>query len=447
MAPEPVPAPREGWRDALDAALLRRLARRAERPGLARPWQALAIHARHQQMAGGLPLAELLGRRAEILADGRAAWTPIVYAQPAAPPVARGSAWPQGAPAYPATRDGTPESASPSAAGAGGPAGAGHSGAIREAAPARPVVQATAARTTARTTPPPGSAPDTAPDRPLLLGPPPARRSPADTQPEAAAPADASARPGAALRAVPRDPAPPTIPSPVLPTGAPGPFPVPVPVLPAAVPVSPAGPGRTAHPPGTPGLPAAAKAPPAPQAPLSADAPADAPAGRRPSALPVVRPWLGREGDDRAPHAADPQAARSGPPIRPVVSERTMRPPRLDGASPGTRMATTGVPVPAPLPLAPAPALPRPAAVPAGSMIAGAGPATRPVPVLIGPVTHHANGAVPAARGPRTDRGYPEPRPRRPVLPPREIARVADKVQRKLVDWLAIEDERRGAPR
>ena len=80
-------------------------------------------------------------------------------------------------------------------------------------------------------------------------------------------------------------------------------------------------------------------------------------------------------------------------------------------------------------------------------MIPGAGPATRQAPVPVGPVTPAANGSVPAARGPRTDRGYPDPRTRRPVLAPREIDRVADKVQRKLVHWRAIEDERRGAPR
>jgi hypothetical protein len=59
-----------------------------------------------------------------------------------------------------------------------------------------------------------------------------------------------------------------------------------------------------------------------------------------------------------------------------------------------------------------------------------------------------AAGPVPAARGPQADgvRGL-QARPQRAVLAPAEIDRIADKVQRRLLDRLAIERERRGTPR
>src|SRR5437867_2129619 len=72
------------WRQSLDPKLLRRLWRPVEGPGLVSPKPARAILARHQAVAAGLPLADLLHRRAGPLPDMPGAQVPIVYAQPRA---------------------------------------------------------------------------------------------------------------------------------------------------------------------------------------------------------------------------------------------------------------------------------------------------------------------------------------------------------------------------
>ena len=400
MAPETPPPPGQAWRDALDPALLRRLWRRAERPGLARPWQAQATLARHRRMVSGLPLAELLQRRAEILADGRAAWAPIVYARPAAPPAARG-----------------PDR------------GLGRASATPAAPPA---VRATAARTAplgaaqvVQRTP---AAPATPPGTPIHPG------SPAKPPPRGVR-AGETATPGA----VP--PGPPELPvatrtahAGLAPPHDRGGAPPPAGPSPPARPVVEA--VRTARQPGAPGLVLVTAAPLSP--------PGGIPPGRTPSSLPIVRPGPGRNGDgDRpAPWAADAETGRAGPPAPPLVLEQVMRAPGPNGAW------ATPAGVPAPLPLAPTPAAARgPAGAPAAPMAPGAGPAARRPPPW-GPGMPAAAGPVPAARGPQADgvRGL-QARPQRAVLAPAEIDRIADKVQRRLLDRLAIERERRGTPR
>jgi len=189
MAPKPSPAPDQDWRDRLDAALLRRLWRRAEQPGLAWPWQAEAMIARHRRMVHGLPLAQLLQRRAEILADGRAAPAPIVYARPATLPV---SPWPDGVQAAPASPVTRPPAAGPAPPGPGSQPVTGPAGADREKAPSRPLVHATAAAAVPR---PSGSPADAAPNAALA-----ASRVAAQVLPHAlaapAAPAGTPMRPG-----------------------------------------------------------------------------------------------------------------------------------------------------------------------------------------------------------------------------------------------------------
>jgi hypothetical protein len=184
-------------------------------------------------------------------------------------------------------------------------------------------------------------------------------------------------------------------------------------------------------------------APPSPQAPP----PDGTPAARTPSFLPVVRPEPGWDGgrDRLALWAADAQTGRVGAPALPVVREHVVRAPGRNGVPHGAWAAPAGGP--APLPLAPAPAAHGPASVPAASMAPSAGPAVRQPPPPLRPGTRAAAGAVPAARGPEADPGRPEPRPQRAVLAPVEIDRIADKVQRKLLHRLAIEDERRGTAR
>jgi hypothetical protein len=465
MAPKTPPPPGQAWQDALDAALLRRLWRRVERPGLARPWQAQATLARHRRMVSGLPLAELLQRRAELLADGRAAWAPIVYARPAAPPTPRGPGRPPATPAAsPATRAGAPGSAPPDAASAGRPPETDHPDAARAGTPPRPVARATAAPTAPQ---PPASAPAAAPSTTLAAAggaaqvvqrrpaapatppgtpihpDPPDPRSPGGTQAEAVAtPGAVLPGPAAAARV-----APPELPAvtrtadagaaaPRDQGGAPPPAAPPAPARPVVEPA------RPARPPGAPALVLVSAAPPAP--PPGGIPPGGIPPGRTPSSLPVVRPEPGWDGDRNrpAPWAADAQTGRAGAPALPVVREHL-------GPAPGPNRAWAApAGVPAPLPLAPAPAAARgPAGVPAAPMAPSAGPALRQPPPL-GPGTRAAAGPVPAARDPEADRGRGlQPRPQRAVLAPVEIDRIADKVQRKLLHRLAIEGERRGTPR
>jgi hypothetical protein len=422
MAPRTPPPPGQAWQDGLDLALLRRLWRRAERPGVAWPWQAQATLARHRRMVDGLPLAELLQRRAELLADGRVAWAPIVYARPAGPPGAHGPVQP------PATRAGVP----PAAAGPGRPPGIDHMDAARVGSPPRPVVRATAA--------PPSSPPATTPaaqggmahrvqrgpaaatpaDKPIHPGPP-AQRSPAGVQRAVAAtPGTVLPGPAAARAARPEPPA-------VTRTAHAGPA---VPTRPVVEPV------WTAHPPGAPGLVLVTAAAPSSRAP-AADAIAS---DHMPASLPVVRPEPGGDGDRPAPWPLDARAGRAGSAV-PVVREHFVRAPGSNGA----RSAPAGVP--GPLPLAPAPATVRgPAGIPGAPMTPSAGPAVPQPPP--GPGTRAAAGAVPAARGVEADRGRGRgARPQRVVLAPVEIDRVADKVQRKLLHRLAIEAERRGTAR
>jgi hypothetical protein len=421
MAPKTPPPPGQAFQDALDPALLSRLRRRAERPGLARPWQAQAMLARHRRMVGGLPLAELLLRRAEILADERAAWAPIVYARPAAP----------GPDRPPAIRAGAP-GASPAAAPAG--------------MPPRPVVRATARRTAPR---PPGSppAPNTTPaasdgaaqgvrPRQAAAAPPSAPihperaepRSPWGTQAEAVA-AFGAVPPGPAAAARATAPELPVVarPAPARPAARRdrGAAPLPTPNRPVVEPV------RTARPPTAPGLALVTAAAPPQQAPL----PGGTPPGGTSSSLPVVRPGPGRNGDRPVPWAPDAQTRRGGPPALPVVGEQVMR------ASGPNRAWAAPAGVPASLPFA------RAAGVPAAPTAPSAPPAV-PQPPPPGPATRAAARPVPAARGAEADRARgPGARPQRVVLAPVEVDRVADKVQRKLLHRLAIEAERRGKSR
>jgi hypothetical protein len=401
MAPRTPPPPGQAWQDGLDPALLRRLWRRAERPGVARPWQAQATLARHRRMVDGLPLAELLQRRGELLADARVAWAPIVYARPAMPPGVHGPVQP------PATRAEVP----PAAGGPGRPPGTDHMDAARAGTPPRPVVRPTAARTMPR---PPGSPPATTPDKPIHPGPP-AQRSPAAVQTAVAAtPGTVPPGPAAAHPTRPEPPA-------VTRTAHAGPS------VPARPVVEPA---RTAHPPGVPGLVLVTAAAPSPRTPAADGIASD----RMPASLPVVRHEPGGNRDRPAPWPLDARAGRAGAAL-PVVHEHLVRPLGSNGAW----SAPAGVP--GPLPLAPAPASVRgPAGIPGAAMTPSAGPAA-PQPSPPRPSTRAAAEAVPAARG------RPEPRPQRAMLAPVEIDRVADKVQRKLLQRLAIEAERRGAAR
>jgi hypothetical protein len=408
MAPRTPPPPGQAWQDGLDPALLRRLWWRAERPGVAWPWQAQATLARHRRMIDGLSLAELLQRRAELLADPRVAWAPIVYARPAVPSGVRGPVQPS------ATRAGVP----PAAGGLGRPPGTDHLDAARVGTPPRPVVLATAARTMPR---PPGSPPATTPDRPIHPAPP-AQRSPAGVQPAVAAtPGAVPPGPAAAHPAPPEPPA-------VTRTTHAGPA---VPARAVVEPVRPVvEPAGTAHPPGAPGLVLVTAAAASPPAPASDGIASD----RMPAWLPVVRPEPAADGDRPPPWPQDARAGRAGAAL-PVVREHFVRAPGSNGAWP----APAGVP--GSLPLAPAPASVRgPAGIPNAAMTSSAGPAA-PQPTPPGPGTRAAAGAVPAARG------RPEPRPQPATLAPVEMDRIVDKVQRKLLHRLAIESERRGTTR
>lgn len=437
MASSTVPPPDQAGTGALRAELLPRLHRRAERPGLARPWQGHAILERHRRMVSRLPLAELLQRRAEMLADASPAWAPIVYARPAVPLPAR-------------------------AAPGSGPArtAAGPTPASREGAPPRPVALAMATRTapgpaTATAGPaanrdgmatPPQRAParPAPPHAPARAGPPAAwfvkERLAGVT---AASSAAREARPPAARPAAPEQPL-------------------------AATRIAPAGlasPGELTAPPG-PRQPAAESAlaarprvrpAPAPGPMLVAAAPHSRPSSAQLSPQPPPQPWVTaggmtsylpvRTAADRpvpgaarpVPQAADPRAGRAGASALPVVHERV---------APVPGPAGTARPVPAggraSLPLARATSGREPAGVPAWPVTPGGGRSPRRPP--LGRDTRAA-AAVPAARGPGADRDRPRPGRSRAVLAPAEIDRIADKVQRKLTRRLAIEDERRGLAR
>lgn len=71
---------------ALDLALVRRLWRPVERPGVIDPGLARTILARHQQMVAGLPLAELVSRHTGSASDLAGTAVPIVYALPSQSP-------------------------------------------------------------------------------------------------------------------------------------------------------------------------------------------------------------------------------------------------------------------------------------------------------------------------------------------------------------------------
>jgi hypothetical protein len=423
MAPKTPPPPGQAFQDALDPALLRRLRRRAERPGLVRPWQAQAMLARHRRMLGGLPLAELLLRRAEVLADERAAWAPIVYARPAGP----------GRP--PATPAGTLGSSSPAAIGPGRPPRTDHLDAARAGTPPGPVLRPTATRTAPR---PPGSPP--APSRAPTASDGAAqgvRRGPAAAAPSTPihpgrpdpqlprgtrAEAVAASGPAAAARA--GRPEPPVVARPApAPPAAPrdrGGAPPPAPTWPVVEPV------RPARPPGAPGLVLVTAAATYQQAPP----PGGTPPGGTSSSLPVVQPAPGRP----VPWAPAAQTRDGGRPALPVVSERVTR------AAGANRAWAAPAGVPASLPLAPA------AGVPAKAP--SAAPAVPPPPPPPVPGTRAAAGPVPAARGAEDGRERGRgARPQRVVLAPVEIDRVANKVQRKLLHRLAIEAERRGTSR
>lgn len=71
---------------SVDPALVRRLWRPVERPGVIDPGPARAMLARHQRMVAGLPLAELVARHIGAISDLDGATVPIVYALPSQPP-------------------------------------------------------------------------------------------------------------------------------------------------------------------------------------------------------------------------------------------------------------------------------------------------------------------------------------------------------------------------
>ncbi len=433
MASSTVPPPDQAATGALRAELLPRLHRRTERPGLARPWQGHAILERHRRMVSRQPLAELLQRRTELLADASPAWVPIVYARPAVPLPAR-------------------------AAPGSGPArtAAGPTAASREGAPSRPVALATATRTgpgAATATAGPAPNPDgtaTSPQRPPALPAPP--HAPVRAGPHAAwfvkerlagvtvaSSAAREARPPAARPAAPEQPLAATRIAPAG-TASPGELTAPMP--------GPRGPAAESA---WAALPRVRPAP-APGPMLAAAAPHP-----RPSSAQLPQPWVTAGGmtsylpvlttADRpvpgaarpVPQAADPRAGRAGASALPVVHERV---------APVPGPAGTARPVPAggraSLPLARATSGREPAGVPAGPVTPGGGRSPRRPP--LGRDTRAAP-AVPAARGPGADRDRPRPGRSRVVLAPAEIDRIADKVQRKLTRRLAIEDERRGLAR
>ena len=315
MASSTVP-PDQAGTGALRAELLPRLQRRAERPGLARPWQGHAILERHRRMVSRLPLAEMLQRRAELLADASPAWAPIVYARPAVPPPAR-------------TAPGS------------GPAGTapGPTPASREGAPPRPVALATATRTgpgAATATAGPAANPDgraTPPQRPAALPAP--RDAPVPAGPHAAwfvkerlarvtaaSSAAREARPPAARPAAPMQPLTATRIAPAGPASA-GELtaPLPGPRQPAAESALAARPRvRPAPAPG----PLVAAAPHSRPSPAQLSPQPWVTAGALTSYLPV-RPTADRPVPGAARpvlQAADPRAGRAGASALPVVHER-----------------------------------------------------------------------------------------------------------------------------
>src|SRR5262245_16497318 len=481
-SPGPPGPPGQAWRDALDPALVRRLLRRAQRPGLCLPWQAQAILERHARMVGGLPLAELLQRRAEILADGRGSWAPIVYARPAAPPQP-----PATGPDAP-SRSATSRPGGPPQSGATRPGGRPQSGATRPGgrpgasrpdagrpAPARreaprPVVRATPAPAPAPAAPPPAGPPlpagsaASAPASPQALpwrepaAPPPAGPDPLAPGRSWGGPADAAAP---ALR-VPDGPAaapPGTTPSGTGTAGTAGGSQAPAAAVPPARPVvRPA--ARTSRPPGAPSLVLVTAAPPVPPGtpPRAGVRPGAAPPAGTSSSRPVVRADPGGNGNGAA--VALRPAAGTGtwladPTTLPVVRERVVRAPAPGGAWPPGAPAglppaaamPTGLPVaaavPAALPLAPAPA--RGTGTAAEVLAAGGQAVLQSPPAAAG--TRPPIAAQPAARGREAGRGGPQARPQRVALARGEVDRIVDKVQRKLLHRLAIDAERRGTAR
>jgi hypothetical protein len=440
--PPPGPARPEEPNGALDSALLRRLWRRVERPGLCRPGLARAVLERHRRMAGGLPLAELLQRRAELLTDEQAAWAPIVYPRlvawsAGAPP---GPAAPAAAQAGPVTRAGAvagvgppPGAAESPIAGAGRPAVAPSNGAPAEAR-SLPVVRATPAPAGPVTAIRASEAPAVVAAR-RLGGPEPAG-APPGSGPSASGPLTPSGASEALAVVAPARPASPG-------TG-PGSQP-----LSAVRPAAPAGGPEDRLPvsPSTPRpAPERASSPPGPR-PLGGGSPGGAPrrglstpdaetrarpAGGQGGAtlpLPLVRPAAvpGPGGAAPAPWPSVAATGRDSGPALPVVGERVVR------AAPPALTWT-----PAAVPAAPESGMPgRPAPVAPAS-----GAPTPHRPAMNGNGVAAPSG--PGAAGPAGRAGRAR---RQPALAPVEVDRIVNKVQRKLLHRMAIEAERRGTPR
>ncbi|MEU6535389.1 hypothetical protein [Streptomyces sp. NPDC047000] len=410
----------------LDPALVRRLSRRALRPGVTDPGQGRAVLARHGGMTAGLPLAELASRYV-VPESYAASAVPVVYARSA------GQRPPAAGPA-------------PSA-----PAGS------RPVVPARPAPQAPDGPAASRPAP---AAAGVRPGTPADSG----ARGPAPRTP--AAPGTTGETPGDGRG---------TAVSPASRTG-PGPWPGP------SAPVTVAEPhGRRAAAPDTgrvPGRPLPGRAVSgAPQMPFATGRttaprppePRPAPSGPQPSgpsaAGPVLRPSPADSGRpapaDSAPAA--PAVPQPAPPVSfPAVAAR-----------------------PAPVRYSRAPGAPRPAGTAPAEAVLARQPQTRPV----GPMPLHGTGAgapaavtpgrpAPGVSGGPADgvpTGPPAPGPARtgsPVAAGRpgpaghptrtghgtgrpdtaqaaavDLGRLTDQVQRRIAQRMAVEAERRGGNR
>jgi hypothetical protein len=420
MTSRPPPAG-EGWEQALDPRLLRRLWRRAERPGLSEPGLAAAILRRHRAMAAGLPLADALRERwAAGLDEAGAPSLALVYARPYwwTPPAAAGAGGNGRPRPEPATRPVVRASAgreAHSASGIPGASGRGPGGSPAGSGAGAPAVAAAAAAVDA----PPGTA-----------KPAPGPAAPASRQ-RAAPPGPPGDRSAAAVP--PRVLPPPRAPLPIAPAAPPAPA--------GSDDGRPAPPSRADRPADRPQgtMPVtmaaiAASFPAAPGLPLVVPSAAPLPdggtvrvdgAGARPAPFqpdhrgtgpavvrPVVPVWPRHTGTAPAPFAAGaprPPGTPTGTAGSPVVREQVVRERVMPGYLPGAAQHALAAP----------PAVgdvSTPGAQPSVHM--GASRAVRPVrPVEASP----------------------------PALPPRiDIDGIVDTVQRRLMRRLAIEGERRG---
>ncbi|MCX4910495.1 MULTISPECIES: hypothetical protein [Streptomyces] len=424
--------------------LVRRLSRRALRPGVTDPGQARAALTRHGDMTAGLPLAGLAARYVDPVPQHAGSTEPIVYARPA---------W--------------SEPSGPSATGADavGP-GASVSAGSTPVVSARPATAPgegpmASARPAVRTGADVGNAGDAVrnPARPGTGGSPMRSSSPSVSSPsvrgtptiqrKVAAPPASPARPPARAGSGPS----PTlrVPGPLAKRGGPG--------APGPTPADPSGPTARAKPPVQghgpvmaylpsakgrgPGAPVASRLA-TPSAHPGKDSEASVSAS---TTAPAVRP---RPADDphRVPHAptAVPTVVAhrapvsySGPPgAEPLVAPAEVVSARQPQAQPvrTLSLATAGT-------------------TPHDRLSPGTAAGAPPRPVVQGPAHavppgHNGSGGFQDFQGseghtPRADHGTSQPP--RPEAPQVDVAHITDQVHQRIVRRLAVEAERRGVRR